>query len=92
MYLSGDLPADEALRKIEEAWKEIEQFWVNERVGGKFECQQFASIVSFLRNGNRDLNVDPFSILAREEFQLYRLWIHSPLDVIIWAILQLTPA
>jgi hypothetical protein len=31
MYLSGDLPEAEALKKIEEATKEIEQFWVNER-------------------------------------------------------------
>jgi len=92
MYLSGDLPEDEAIRKIEEATKEIEQFWVNERfrprlflfissshtsahrVGGKFEVQQFASIVNFLRHGRRDFNLDnPFSIfLEREEFQLYR--------------------
>jgi tetratricopeptide (TPR) repeat protein len=96
MYLSGDLPEAEALKKIEEATKEIEQFWVNERVGGKFEVQQFASIVNFLRSGRRDENFNienPFAIfLEREEFQLYRLWIHSPLDVIIWAILQLSPA
>lgn len=31
MYLSGDIPEEEALKKIEEATKEIEQFWVNER-------------------------------------------------------------
>jgi hypothetical protein len=41
MYLSGDLPEAEALKKIEEATKEIEQFWVNERyvpVLRRFAC------------------------------------------------------
>jgi hypothetical protein len=46
------------------------------RVGGKFEVQQFASIVNFLRSGRRDENFNienPFAIfLEREEFQLYR--------------------
>lgn len=89
-YLSGDMSSEEALRRVEETWKEIEQFWVNERMGGKFECEQFASIVNWIRNESQRDQRDPECSLfdGREDLHLYRLWIHSPLDVICWATLQ----
>ena len=51
MYLGGQLTREEALRSVDEVLRLIEKFWkTNGGIsGGRFECQQVASIAEYIR-------------------------------------------
>jgi len=88
MYLGGQLTREEALRSVEEILRQIEKFWkTNGGVsGGRFECQQVASIAEYIRSNQRNVG-NPFAVFDdREHMQLYRMFIHSPLDIAVWAL------
>jgi len=88
MYLAGQLAREEALRAVEEILRLIEKFWKANggTSGGRFECRQVASIADFIRADQRNA-ANPFAVFDdREHMQLYRLWIHSPLDIAVWAL------
>jgi len=88
MYLGGQLTREEALRSVDEVLRQIEKFWKIDGgvAGGRFECQQVASIAEYIRSNQMNVS-NPFAIFDdREHMQLYRMWVHSPIDIAVWAL------
>jgi len=91
MYLAGRLSREDALRKVEESLRHIEKFWKSAggTCCGRFECQQVTAIAEFVRSGQwcGGSEDDVFALLDdREHLQLYRYWIHCPMDVVSWVV------